>query len=312
MTHASTIHPPDRPPTRLLLATDLGARCDRALDRTRQLANEWQAEVIAVNVLDPSANADQTLAWISGATDEQLMNVAQRQLVRDLAGMRMPVHVRIVRGPEPETAIQDIVIATAVDLVVTAVARQETFGRALLGSTNERLARSLGQPLLVVHGRAHGPYRRIVVATDFSAASRHALLTAVAFFPGRDLTLYHAYSPPMAGLSMTPPNAGAAPQIAHAECGAFIQGTRLPEGTLMHPVVECGTIATTLARYVRENDVDLVVQGGHGHTGFISLLLGSTAERLLASLPCDTLLVPSHRSTVQIEPVLHTMRMEDR
>ncbi|AKU12290.1 MULTISPECIES: universal stress protein [Rhodocyclales] len=298
MTHASAIHPPDRPPARLLLATDLGARCDRALDRTGQLASEWQAEVIALNVLDPSVCADQTLAWISGATDEQLMNVAQRQLVRDLTGMKMPVQVRIVRGQEPETAIRDVVSATSVDLVVTAVARQETFGRALLGSTNERLARSLGQPLLVVHGRTHGPYRRIVVATDFSEASRHALLTAVAFFPGRDLTLYHAYSPPMSGLNMTLSNAGIAPQIAHAECEAFIHGTRLPAGILMHPVVECGTITTTLAPYVRENDVDLVVLSGHGHTGIMSLLLGSTAERLLECLPCDTLLVPSHRSTV--------------
>ncbi|WP_407280968.1 universal stress protein [Aromatoleum evansii] len=298
MTHASAIHPPDRPPTRLLLATDLGARCDRALDRTGQLASEWQAEVIALNVLDPSVCADQTLAWISGATDEQLMNVAQRQLVRDLAGMKMPVQVRIARDQEPERAIRDMVIATGVDLVITAIARQETFGRALLGSTNERLAHSLGQPLLVVHGRPRGPYRRIVVTTDYSEASRHALLTAVAFFPGRDLTLFHAYSPPMSGLSMTPPNAGVVPQIAHAECATFIHGTRLPEGTLMHPVVECGTIAMTLARHVRENDVDLVVIGGHAHGGIMSFLLGSTAEKLLERLPCDTLLVQSRRSAV--------------
>ncbi|HEX5364999.1 MAG TPA: universal stress protein [Gallionella sp.] len=62
----------------------------------------------------------------------------------------------------------------------------------------------------------------------------------------------------------------------------------------MHSVVECCTIATTLACYVRENRV----LSGHGHTGSMNLHLGSTAERLLQCLPCDTLLVPSHRSTV--------------
>lgn len=298
MTYVTAIHPPDRPPTRLLLATDLGARCDRALDRTAQLASEWQSEVIALNVLDPSVCADQMLAWISGATDEQLMNVAQRQLVRDLSGTQMQVKVWIVRGTEPETAIRDAAVAAGAGLVVTGVARQETFGRVLLGSTNERLARFLRQPLLVVHGRAHGPYQRIVVATDFSEASRHALFTAAAFFPGRELTLYHAYNPPMSGLRLTQPRFGTPPQIAHAECAVFIQETRLPGSIPVHPVVECGTIATTLARYVRENDVDLVVIGGHGHTGIMNLLLGSTAEKLLECLPCDTLLVPSHRSTV--------------
>ena len=36
-------------PKRLLLATDLSARCDRALDRAAQLAEAWQAEIVAVN-----------------------------------------------------------------------------------------------------------------------------------------------------------------------------------------------------------------------------------------------------------------------
>ena len=60
-------------PHRLLLATDLSARCDRALDRAAQLAEEWQAELVALNVLDPAASPDQALAWISGESDEQLL-----------------------------------------------------------------------------------------------------------------------------------------------------------------------------------------------------------------------------------------------
>nr|WP_246262255.1 universal stress protein [Aromatoleum evansii] len=280
------------------MATDLGARCDRALDRSAQLAREWQAELIALNVLDPSVCADQTYAWISGATDDQLMSVAQRQLSRDLYGTKMPVRVRIVQGREPETAIRETAAAEGADLVVTGVARQETFGRVLLGTTNERLARSLKPALLVVHSRAQGPYRRIVVATDFSEMSRHALLTAAAFFPGRELTLYHAYTPPMSGRGTTASNGATAPRIAHTECAEFIRATRLPEGTIMHSVVEYGTISIKLARYARDNDIDLVVIGGHTHGGIMSALLGSTAAKLLEYLPCDTLLVQSRNLTV--------------
>lgn len=298
MTHETAIHPPDRPPARLLLATDLGARCDRALDRSAQLAREWQAELIALNVLEPSVCADQTHAWISGATDDQLMSVAERQLSRDLSGMKMPVKIRIVQGREPDTAIRETATAVGADFVVTAVARQETFGRVLLGTTNERLARSLKPALLVVRGRAQGPYQRILVATDFSEMSRHALLTAAAFFPGRDLTLYHAYTPPMSGPGTTASIGVTSRQIALAECGEFVQETRLSEGTLMHPVVECGRIPIKLARYVRDNDIDLVVIGGHSHGGIMSMLLGSTAAKLLEFLPCDTLLVQSRHVAV--------------
>lgn len=40
------------PPMRILLATDLSARCDRALDRAAQLAAEWGAELIALKVVE--------------------------------------------------------------------------------------------------------------------------------------------------------------------------------------------------------------------------------------------------------------------
>ena len=63
-------------PKRLLLATDLSARCDRALDRAAQLAEAWQAEIVAVNVLDLGSTPDQILAWASGATDQDLRQIA--------------------------------------------------------------------------------------------------------------------------------------------------------------------------------------------------------------------------------------------
>src|SRR3546814_5841376 len=41
-------------PRRILLATDLTSRCDRALDRASQLASEWDAELVAAHVVDPA------------------------------------------------------------------------------------------------------------------------------------------------------------------------------------------------------------------------------------------------------------------
>lgn len=41
------------PPRRIILATDLSARCDRALDRAAALASAWQAELIALHALEP-------------------------------------------------------------------------------------------------------------------------------------------------------------------------------------------------------------------------------------------------------------------
>src|SRR5215510_4223889 len=39
-------------PRRILFATDLSARCDRALDRSVELADAWRAELFVVHVLE--------------------------------------------------------------------------------------------------------------------------------------------------------------------------------------------------------------------------------------------------------------------
>lgn len=276
----------------LLLATDLSARCDRALDRAAQLAGEWRMALLALNVLDPATSPDQALAWASGSNSEALLRVARQQLARDLASIDIPASLRVVRSNDAAAAIGEAAATAGAALVVTGVSRNETFGRFLLGSTVEQLARVLAVPLLVVRNRVRGPYRRILVATDFSASSGHALRETVQRFPGRPLTLYHAHSLPLAGLTETVVHAGVCRAIEERECLAFLDAWEIPPEAPVRPVVECGAIETTLTRHVREQDIDLVVLGSRGASGVADLLLGSTAARMLDWLPCDTLLVP--------------------
>ncbi|MFC7335289.1 universal stress protein [Rhodocista pekingensis] len=292
-----SVHPSaDAMPRHLLLATDLSARCDRALDRAAQLAEEWRAELTALNVLDPTASPDQAIAWAGGAGDEQLLQVAWRQLARDLKAVKVPVRLCISRSGDAAAAIRRTAADRQSGLIITGVSRSETLGRFLVGSTVETLARSLPEPLLVVHNRVHEPYRRIVVATDFSDSSSHALLAAARFFPGRELIVYHAHASPMAGLAGASVSSRLSASIKENECAAFLAATAIPEGTKLRTVVEHGAIESTLTRYVREHEIDLVVMGSHGRSGIMSLLLGSTAARLLDWLPCDMLLVPDPRA----------------
>ncbi|MFV0680939.1 universal stress protein [Ottowia sp.] len=115
---------------------------------------------------------------------------------------------------------------------------------------------------------------------------------------------------PWCNWSCTPPtpgDAGAGRCFAHlgvcvgieeTECAAFLSVTVFPEGTKVCPVVECGVIESTLTCCVREHDIDVVVMGNHGHSSFMSLLLGSTIAKLLDWLPCDTL--PAREPTAAV------------
>lgn len=281
---------PTAAPGCIVLATDLSARCDRALDRSAQLAMQWHAKLVALNVLDPVALPDQALAWAGGASDDELMQMARQELARDLAGLKVQAQPRIVRSNDPAEAIAQAALATRAGLVVTGVARNEPLGRFLLGSTVERLARVLQPPLLVVRDRAHAPYRRVLVATDFSAAARQALQTAARLFPAADLRVYHAHAAPLSGLGDADFQAQA-PQAVHQACAAFVVQSQLAPSVTLQTVVERGAVASTLPRYVRAQQIDLVVVGAKGGSALRDLLPGNTAAELLQWLPCDTLLV---------------------
>jgi len=53
-----------------------------------------------------------------------------------------------------------------------------------------------------------------------------------------------------------------------------------------------GPVAATLLRIIKEENVDLVVMGTHGHGRLFSLLVGSVAEALLRKSQVPVLFVP--------------------
>lgn len=256
------------PPPRLLLATDLSPRCDRALARAAQLAEEWQGELIALNVLDVAAWPDQTMAWVSGAERRNLLEIARRQLASDLAGLKVRSSPRMAIPGDAARAIRNVAHHADCGLVVTGISQGEAFHRFLMGSTVKRLANSLHQPLLVVRNRVQGTYRNILVTTDYMPASRQPLLTAAGLFKGKPLTLYHAGSGPAPGVI-----------------------EQLPADVVVQKVTETGPLETKLTQYVRSHNVELVVIGVHRRNWAMNILIGNSATKLLDWLPCDVLLV---------------------
>ena len=63
----------------------------------------------------------------------------------------------------------------------------------LVGTTAEKVVRKGDRPVLVVKRPVHGPYRRVLVAMDFSEQSRKALELGLRLAPGAKFHLLHAY-----------------------------------------------------------------------------------------------------------------------
>ncbi len=294
------------PPKTILLATDLSSRCDRAMDRAAHLANLWGARLVVLNVVEYDEEFLETRrtadlpSWRRPPDREA---VVATQLRRDLREEYRAAEIRVVQGA-PAATIDAVAREIGADLIVIGIARDETLGRYFLGSTVDRLARQTPVPLLVVKNRLR-PYGEILVETDFSPPSQHALMAAARFFPHAPLTLLHAWEVPFAGFLDSPNFRRDWTAIEKKGCDKFVAESQLSQDQHrdLQVLLEHGCPETIIRTYMRDKSVDLIVVGTHGRSGLFDVRLGGTAKRILESAPGDVLLIREPHSVRAAGPM---------
>jgi nucleotide-binding universal stress UspA family protein len=139
--------------------------------------------------------------------------------------------------------------------------------------------------------------KRILVPTDFSECSEHALKYGreMASTFGATLHLLHVvqdpYTQPWAAEAFPAPLGDLLQQWqeqAHARLKAL-----LPEGERSGAMiaVQVGSPFQEICRYAEEQDIDMIVIGTHGRGPLGHMLLGSVAEKVVRRAPCPVLTV---------------------
>ena len=287
------------PPRRILLATDLSHRTDRALDRSVQLARQWEASLLVVHAIEQEVDecydlrAHYDLPTWRRESDPALevMNRLRRDIAEEGAGL--DIRIEVEEGAPAEVVLKAAEQHSS-DLIVTGVARAETLGRLWLGSTADRLARRSTLPLLIVRDRPFAPYAALVVATDFAPSSRTALETAAAWFPEAAFQLFHGYDFPFASYLGRAEIDRQLEAFSKEAVRGFLAEAQLGEidpASVGH-LVEHGDPAALLREYAKLSSRHLVVVGSHGGGMVYEALIGSTARRIIDTVPGDVLLVP--------------------
>jgi nucleotide-binding universal stress UspA family protein len=281
--------------TGVLLATDLGPRCDRATGRAIRLARGFGGGAIAVTVVEPAEIRARNVpkheipAWYRAPSPRA---VAERRLHADFADGKTRWDVRVVEGKAGDHLVAILDAGDDDMLVVTGPVRQGVLGPTALGSTVDRLLRRPGTSLLMVRERANADYRHLLVASDFSESSLAALRRARALFPDAKVVALHGFEVPMLGL-MDSSQAEAIAQTAaqqREEGRAFLREAGA-DGDGVELLVEHGDPARLAQQYVETHDADLVVLGTHGRGAVFELVVGSVARRILTTVDVDTLVV---------------------
>ena len=126
----------------------------------------------------------------------------------------------------------------------------------------------------------------VLVATDFSSASKEAVLYATAIARRHNSKLYiaHVVTSRSESALMDGWRAG------QAEIIEQLLANRL-DGIKHELLVKSGEISEVLSQLIAEEGIDLVVVGTRGRTGVLKLLLGSVAENIFRRALCPVLTV---------------------
>jgi nucleotide-binding universal stress UspA family protein len=139
--------------------------------------------------------------------------------------------------------------------------------------------------------------RHILVPTDFSDSSREAFETAIemARDTGARLTLFHVHHVPTTIFPdvILPITPELVHDIEHSvdQMLQHLTERARKAGVTADWQTTFGTTHVEICLLAETSDVDLIVIGTHGRSGFSHAILGSVAEKVVRKAPCPVLTV---------------------
>ena len=272
---------------RILLATDLEPKSDRALERAVHLARRFDAELTALHVLDGPGGPYGCLPL------HHVEAELQRHILAVPGGREIRSQAVAVRGEAVEHRVAGYAGLWLPDLLVVGLHQRDRVADLFLASTVERIAIADGTPMLIVRDKPLRPYLRALVPVDFSERSRPSVDGVRMLMREGSIHLLHVVDlPGIAGRASSPLDTA---QFAHD----FREVLGNPAGDsaggpAWEPAVETilftGSPGRRIVDLARDGRYDLVALGSARRSGVSRALLGSTASEVIEALPCDVLI----------------------
>ncbi|RZL88997.1 MAG: universal stress protein [Variovorax sp.] len=272
-------------PQSILAVTDLTARVDVALSRAAHLAAEHSATL--------------KLLYAPAAGEFPCPDAACRLAHQALQlGQRHGLCVRTVS--RTTNTLEDVATeARCADLLVISTMSECSLQSFLRGQPAERLLRMSRRPVLVVRQEAGQPYRRLLVAVDFSDASRNLVQLAFALNKSAEVELFHAISTANEGKLRYAEVSEHAIKTYRHECRRYAQNRMFwltdssdARRNRVYSAIGHGDPARQAVVQQQHSGAELIVVGKHPASAVSDFAFGSVARRVLRHAAGDVLVVP--------------------
>ncbi len=177
---------------KILMATDLSPRCDRAFQRAVALAGQFGAELRVLHVVQEAF-----LEAMTAQHETMARNAIEEQIAAINESMSVNAKPHIIRGLDYEDIIREAESYGA-DLIVLGIHRHDQ-PQLFQGTTIERVVRYGHTPVLMVKNTVSGPHCNALVGVDLSDQAKAALRFAARLASDGVVQLIHVAHRPFAG-----------------------------------------------------------------------------------------------------------------
>lgn len=267
----------------VLAAVDLTPMGRRVAERGRILAEAHDARLTLVHVVDPLADVFMddvhAMTLVAGSQD------AATKLADWVQGRTTaPVELVVPAG----NAVREVAkLAKNADVVL---AGSSSIDAARVGPVTRRLARKARVGVVTVRRQPRVPYRRVLAAVDLSDSSREAVDLALRLAPDAEIVATYAlvgrFDRVLAASGMAEEEISAMTKARTNAAEEAVAEFVKPWPTVRSTVVS-GPPSEALNEEVRRRNVDLVTVANKGGAGDAMVLLGTVAEEVMESAPCD-------------------------
>ncbi len=270
-----------------VLATDFSPAALGAANAAAFVRDALGAKIVVLTVLEPSNQANPQVEQDAKAWRARIEQDARAYLdTHGLAGAAFEI-------AEGDSAMQilEVVKKHKADLVIVGRRGSHADNHGGLGGTARRLVRKSPVSVLIARREFDGTVQRVGVSTDFSPAADLALRRADAIAAALRLpaveVLHSVEETPGAFAALSKDEFLKERQAtAQAHVERHAAAIRLDGGPTLRLTMGEGQASTAITDLAGALRLDLLCMGSHG-SGRTSLLLGSTAERVLDLTPCS-------------------------
>lgn len=275
-----------------------------ALLQAAELAEVSGARLTLCAVLEISEQAFHLIEVDKDNVHRTVEDVAKTDLEKLAAPLKargIDVEIQIIVGKAWEEISKEVQ-RCGHDLVVVGTRKRSSTARALFGSTCNKLQRVCPCAVWVVKPGEVRELREVLVASDLSDVGvrlTDAGVTVAKLLEAK-LFVVHALEFPFESYLHT---AG----VSEQEVARYRQQMHQEAHDAIHAqLVQCdhrtvqqgvkvelleGSPDSVIPQFVDDHEIDLLIIGSHGRSGFTGLLLGNTSERLLPHVHCSVLVL---------------------